>query len=342
MNNTINKVALKQTNVQHWAPVVIPTLNRFEHLRRCLESLEKCTGAEFTDVHIALDYPPSESYIDGWRKIDKYLSEKEGCHNFSHLFIYRRNRNFGVSGIDDNAQVLIEKVLQDYDRYIFSEDDNEFSPNFLEYMNWGLEAFKENSKIINICGYKLHNLDFLRNNIYVIKRFNGWGIGCWKNKQKEINDLRNWDSLRKILNDYPVSTIFSKEIYKASLITAMLADGRIWGDALRDFLSNEWFCLYPKVSKVRNWGHDGSGLHSGKQIYSKYTNIAIDDDIHFTPIVEDNLFDSRILEIYKLNSKRNLKNRLKPRIQFLLYKLFGVVLTKNKANWLKVQLKYVR
>ena len=62
--------------IKTYAPVLIPTLNRYEHFKRCLESLEKCTGAEHTEIFVALDYPPSEKYKEGWSKICKYLEEK--------------------------------------------------------------------------------------------------------------------------------------------------------------------------------------------------------------------------------------------------------------------------
>ncbi len=48
-----------------YAPVLIPTLNRYEHFKRCLESLELCTGADKTDVYVGLDFPPSEKYHKG-------------------------------------------------------------------------------------------------------------------------------------------------------------------------------------------------------------------------------------------------------------------------------------
>ena len=56
-----------------YAPVVIPTLNRYEHLRQCLESLSNCTLAEETEVYVALDYPPLEKYVEGWQKTREYL-----------------------------------------------------------------------------------------------------------------------------------------------------------------------------------------------------------------------------------------------------------------------------
>ena len=43
---------------RNYAPVIIPTLSRFEHFKRCWESLENCTGADKTEVFVALDYPP--------------------------------------------------------------------------------------------------------------------------------------------------------------------------------------------------------------------------------------------------------------------------------------------
>lgn len=50
-----------------YSPVIIPTLNRYEHFRECLESLEHCVDADKTTVYIGLDYPPSEKHVDGWK-----------------------------------------------------------------------------------------------------------------------------------------------------------------------------------------------------------------------------------------------------------------------------------
>ena len=71
-----------------YAPVIIPTLNRYEHFKNCLESLEACVGADFTDVYVALDYPPSEKYVEGWKKIDIYLHKKEKDNKCKRLRIY--------------------------------------------------------------------------------------------------------------------------------------------------------------------------------------------------------------------------------------------------------------
>lgn len=62
--------------IKNYAPVIIPTLCRDVHFKRCLESLEKCTAAEYTDVYVGLDYPAIEKHVEGWKKIDGYLNPK--------------------------------------------------------------------------------------------------------------------------------------------------------------------------------------------------------------------------------------------------------------------------
>ena len=39
-------------------PVCIPTLNRYEHLKACVESLQRCTHADKTELIIGLDALP--------------------------------------------------------------------------------------------------------------------------------------------------------------------------------------------------------------------------------------------------------------------------------------------
>ncbi len=64
-----------------YAPVLIPTLNRYDHLRQCLESLSRCSWADKTDVFVALDYPPEvnrEKYEEGWQCNKAYLRALQG------------------------------------------------------------------------------------------------------------------------------------------------------------------------------------------------------------------------------------------------------------------------
>ena len=116
-----------------YAPIYIPTLCRSEHFIRLMESLRKNTWAKYTDVYIALDYPAKDSQKDGYNKICEYL--KEDFTEFASFNLIKRDKNYGSSR---NSKEILEYISSKYDRFIRTDDDCEFSPNFLEYINLSL------------------------------------------------------------------------------------------------------------------------------------------------------------------------------------------------------------
>ena len=253
-------------NYKQYAPVVIPTLNRYDHFKRCLESIERCTGAEHTDVYIGLDYPPAEKYVEGWKKIDEYLAEKEMKNGFKNLYVFRRDHNCGVCEQGSNYQLLINIVESVNDRYISSEDDNEFSPNFLEFMNQGLEFYKNDPRVLFVSAYTPPLFSGLtdKNTFFGIDT-PAYGLGHWTykrvskeySKEEIANDLRkSFFSLLKLYWTWPSIV---------GMAVNMINSGHQYGDVRYSMynLLHQTFTLQPSVSLSRNWGCDGSGLHSG-------------------------------------------------------------------------------
>lgn len=254
-----------------YAPVCIPTLNRYEHLRKCLESLSRCTWADQTEVYVALDYPPVnqwDKYAAGWEKNREFL---RSCGNmgFKKLHVIEREENYGIwlPGHKGNSKCLQEEVMKLYDRYIFSEDDNVFAPCFLEYMNRGLEMFENDDKVYSMGGYKFY---------YPIKKdyntffrltvdYSPWGVGLWTKKYEQKPQLnymwfRKQLSLRKFIDTY--------QKYGWGVINGWLAhcikklqpeheiDNYIW---LYMQLSGKQQII-PTQTLVENIGLDGSGV----------------------------------------------------------------------------------
>lgn len=267
-----------------YAPVIIPTLNRYEHFKRCLESLERCTGSEYTDVFIGLDYPPSEKYIDGWRKIDLYLSGKERESGFGKLHVIRRDYNCGVGHSGSNGSLLIQEISQKYDRYIFSEDDNEFSPNFLEYMNKGLELYKDNPRIVSISGYcYLFDIVDVKTNAYPACGYAAWGVGHWSYKPLKYKERGIKQNSKEILNSWKKSwKIFKTNPTWFNGIISMYFQNKGYGDNMWcvDSVLYGQVSIFPKVSKVRNWGNDGTGVHC-KKIIGDIAKQEIDENLTF-------------------------------------------------------------
>ena len=322
-----------------YAPVYIPTLNRYEHFKRCLESLERCTDADKTDVYVGLDYPPSEKYVKGWKKIDEYLHEKEKKHGFKNLFVRRREHNYGVGSANSNGSMLREEVRKVSDRYIVTEDDNEFSPDFLTYCNWGLEYFKDDDRILAICGYNLVDTPNLKNNVYIYNdAYCAWGAAYWFSRRDRLESLYDFDIIKKIVDTYPVSIIFSNKVFLAASILHMIKKNHILGDTVLQLISDDQkWCVFPRTSMVRNWGHDGSGLHGGTQAsHQKQINQYIDNALVFEPHIEGDLYTPEIGKAY--NAKYGHKPLLyiiRSMLRFLIYKISGRIIVLERPSWLK-------
>lgn len=275
--------------ITNYSPVIIPTLNRYDHFKRCLESLEKCTGAIYTDVYIGLDYPPSDKYVDGWRKIDEYLNKKEADNGFHKLYVRRRSHNCGTCKKGSNYSLLMDEVRQVSDTYIFSEDDNEFSPCFLQFMNKALIMFHDDERFHLICGYnyKMKFPQMYKNNFYISKKGCAWGVAKWFYKQDKIEPYYDATFLRNIVRDDNLFKIVKKRnpdvLYS---ILSQLKRDRLFGDSIMELYStiNDTYCIVPRVSLVRNWGEDGSGEHSpniDKKRNDYYLNQQISEDKDF-------------------------------------------------------------
>lgn len=254
----------------YYAPVAITTLNRFEHFKRCIESLEKCTGSEKTTVFVALDYPPSDKYIEGWGKIDNYLKAKEIKNNFKQMVVYRRDHNYGVCKEGDNFEILLADVSSKFDRYILTEDDNEFSPNFLEYMNKALEKFYDDERINLVCGYnyQMKFPEMYHNNFYLTKHGCPWGTGHWVHKTKPIKDYYRIDKLREIIrDDKQYKIIKNRAPHSLRSMITMIKKKAIYSDAIIGMYAALYdkYCVLPRESLVRNWGNDGTGEHNPKK-----------------------------------------------------------------------------
>ena len=279
-----------------YAPVIIPTLNRYKHFKQCLESLERCFLSDKTTVYVGLDYPPSDKYVEGWKKIDAYLKEKETKNGFGNLIVFRRDHNLGL-GINGNSANLHNFVRQHHDRYITSEDDNVFSPNFLEYINKGLELYIDDPRVFCICGYtQPYSFLFKDNNHFFHNTdMSAWGYGSWTSKTNVfINEarnsifhrtfsLKNYLKVRKHgfnrLMQY-ISYVCRDENQPFPLVDCVIS--------VYCILTN-MYVVCPSMSKVRNIGWDLDGqsfqdkkvLERNKKFAERHMNQQIDTAEHF-------------------------------------------------------------
>lgn len=301
-----------------YAPVLIPTLNRMEHLSQCIESLEKCTGAECTDIFVALDYPPNDKYVSGWKRTDQWLAEKEKIHNFKSFTVIRRNENYHLKG--GNLKALATEVFLTYDRVIISEDDNIFSPCFLQYVNKGLQRFEHDETVLAINGYlhmypiKHGEATFIRQNV----DFSAWGYGIWRDRRIRYQEVINRDFFRENMS---LSNLIkmrtngnNRAIDFMNYASAKTQKIPQTDNALSVYMALEGLdVVMPAASLVRNIGWDGSGLHcssTDKMLADAHMNQSYSQDTSFEFVGTGKEFYDENRQIYSANSyarKTNLQ-----------------------------------
>jgi hypothetical protein len=266
---------LDNIQITTYAPVAIPTLNRYEKLKRLLESLENNSLAKYTEIFISVDYPPEDKYVEGYNQIIKYLNENK--LNFKKTNIFFQESNLGAF---QNSEFLGKVVFERFDRVISLEDDNEVSLNFLEYMNKALEYGKDKPDICCISAFSgNYRLPRDIKGTAFKSQFLSWGTALWRDKNREMANVVNVEWLEDIINDWKkLFLIYRKSRtlmvhfgthYILNPNPNFYIDGRIYYiDIIYELymIFNNKYSIMPTISKIRNYGADGSGQNC---IYDK-------------------------------------------------------------------------
>ena len=253
-----------------YAAVAIPTLHRYDHFKRCVESLKENSFAQYTDLYIGLDFSSNDKYVTGREQIKEYLDE--GIEGFANVYIYIHDRNYGAEG---NIEFLIDRIRQKHDKFVVSEDDNEFAANYLEYINHMLERYSEDDSIVAISGYnypmhvKKTEGDYYLSDAY----FAAFGFASWISKFEAMQKYmtKEWiyksyynkKHMLKLRVKYPNQYCnFVKGM--VGYTRSLLVNNTVWKMdltyGLYMFFEGKYM-VFPVISKVKNWGYDGSGVN---------------------------------------------------------------------------------
>lgn len=269
-----------------YAPILVQVYTRKEHFIACIESLLKCKEAEHSTLFICSDAGRDTAAQEIVNQIRDYCTTIQG---FKHVEVIAYESNLGAN---ESGSRALNRIFEQHDRVIYSEDDNIFSSNFLEYINRGLDYYQDNDRVFSICGYRhpfpmpiTYSADVFTSHLAA-----AWGQGLWRDKFTAIDftpkgdywlDRKKWP---KILT-----------ISWSELMEHVLVDGARYGDVIIGYqcMMQNMVNIFPRVSLVRNCGNDGSGEHCMAQ--SQFDNQIIDDgtnQFHFI----DNLTPNRQIE----------------------------------------------
>lgn len=275
----------------NYAPVVLFVYDRPGHTRRTVEALAKNILASATDLIIFSDASKTENKSAAVEEVRAYIKIING---FKSVTIFEQERNLGL------AQSVIQgvtKVVEKYGKIIVLEDDLVTSPFFLQFMNDGLEFYKENTDIASIHAY-VYPIEGLPETFFM-RGADCWGWATWSDRWS------TFEANGQVLLDQLISQKLTRyfDLNGAYPFTQMLKDqisGRNSSWAIRwhasVFLKNK-FTLYPGKTLVLNIGNDSSGTHSANtDVYaSDFTTAKI--KVLTTPI-EENVLAFQAFESY--------------------------------------------
>lgn len=247
----------------NYAPIAITVYDRLEHLKRCVESLQKNSLAIYSELYIISDAAYKTEHIHQIEKVREYIYSITG---FKRIFPIIRKTNMGAHASWENA---CRELYEKYDRIISLEDDIVVSEDFLQYMNDGLTYYQDDKRVYSICGFK--NLFKLpkdyKDEVYFYPCNSPWGIATWKDRWEAVNHgyFDRYSELRKDPKEYKAFTsigFYIKGILLADSKKEIVADDlRVYYHMFRHNMCS----VFPVISKTQNWGFDGTGEHCGNK-----------------------------------------------------------------------------
>ncbi len=245
-----------------YAPIVIFAFNRPDSLQRMISSLKQNALYEVSHKYVYVDGPRNGDDI---KNVEKVIEIAYSIT--SNVVISEKNKGLGasiISGVTD--------VIHQYGCAIVLEDDLRLMPGFLNYMNQALPAYRNDNRIMSICGYglKIEKPKDYIGDVYLSDRSSSWGWGTWADR---------WDSVDWKVQDYEKLKADKKSRRDfnrgGSDLYGMLRDymeGRNHSWAIR-FCYSQFrqgkYSVHPFLSFVENNGF-GNDATNCKQKYSRF------------------------------------------------------------------------
>lgn len=248
-----------------YAPIVVFGFNRPDALKNTIASLLRNEEAKDSDLFVFVD-GPREGKVGEKEKVEVVREYVKSITGFKSLHYTFAENNKGLA---DSIIGGVSEVINLYGKVIVLEDDLVLMPNFLNFLNQGLDYYENNQKVMSVCGHscKVKTPPDYPYDAYFFTRSSSWGWATWKDR---------WDLVDWKLNDWDSVVANRKEFIKSqgSDVFKMLRDcklGKNHSWAIRfcyaQFVQNR-LSVIPNNSLVDNEGFGGDGTNCKR--YSRF------------------------------------------------------------------------
>ena len=286
--------------------------NRPEHTHEVLKGLQR---NNISKLYIFSDGFKVEKDKDSVGKVRNLIDSIDWCETE----IIKNIENRGLAG---SIVYGVNYVLERHTRIIVLEDDCVPSDNFIAFMEKCFGEYENNEKVMNVTGYSLPIKipDNYPYDIYFSYRSSSWGWGTCKRAWKYF------DRNKLILDEIKKSINLRKKINRAGEDLIPMLKNQINGklDSWAVFwainiIKNDGICINPVKSKIKNIGHDGTGIHCGSN--NRYEVKIFKEDINLLNLPDKIIIDNKIISSYKNFFHISFKNKIKRIVVIILKKL---------------------
>lgn len=267
-----------------FAPIVLFTYSRLKNTKETIECLLGNKESSQTELIVFSDAPKNEKAEEKVIEVRNYIHCISG---FKSVRIIEREENFGLA---KNIVTGVTEVLNEFESAIILEDDFSVSPYFLQYMNEGLEKYKDNDDIVSIHGYTYPHKNTLPE-AFLIKGADCWSWATWRRAWSLYNGdaayLYQEIVKKKLQREFEFNFSYP---YMNMLRNQAKGVANSWAICwyASTFLLNK-YTLYPGISMSRINSLEDAGTHSNpSQGMLKY-NV----EVKVTPIDWSKVVDDR-------------------------------------------------
>lgn len=283
------------------APVAVFAYNRPDHLKRTLQSLIACEGADSAPITVFIDGPKNPDGREATEQVRQVASAILG--EGADIRVAGRNR-----GLANSIVAGVNELLAAHGCVIVVEDDLELAPPFLAFMNEALERYRADEHVFQVTGYMFDIPEFRgRTDALFLPMVSTWGWATWSRAWESYDpNATGWEQLlvdRKLRKRFNLGGAYR---YSWMMERQQRGQSDSWG--IRWYWSvfqQRGMTLFPPVSMVYNAGQDGSGTHGGGAVADFNTKDAV--EITRTPILPNNAivkeadYDALSRSIWKQN-----------------------------------------
>lgn len=260
------------------APICLFVYNRLSETQQTLAALQQNYLAK--ESHLII-------FSDGSKDAQNHLKVNEvrafikTIIGFKSITIFESTVNKGL------ATSIIEgvtKIINEFGCVIVVEDDLITSPNFLDFMNQGLDFYSANNKILSISGFSFSD-SIPSNYNYDVTfgvRASSWGWSTWQNRWNQVD----WEVKSHKKFKYSLYKRF-KFNRGGSDLSGMLDKhmvGKINSWAIRFCyyqFENNLMDVYPIISKTKNIGFVNTASNTKQPLLRLLSKLDTSNKRHF-------------------------------------------------------------